>query len=84
MRCEDRLRLAVMLVIVGFALLCAMVLGGCARLTIPEMPTTRAADLLALPPIPPVPGPDADQMDLFDAYAGTLAAARVCYQSREH
>lgn len=81
MRLEDKLRLAARLTGAAFALLCAMILTGCARWTLPDLPATRASDLLAPPAIPSVPGPEATQQDLFDAYAGTLAAARVCYQS---
>ena len=79
-----RLRLAARLTVAAFALLSFLILTGCAGLTLPkDFIPIRASDLLALPEIPPVPGPGATQEDLLDAYAGTLKAARVCYLTRE-
>ena len=83
MRLDEKLRLAARLTVAAFALLCAVILTGCAVPKMPDFIPIRASDLLALPEIPPVPGPDATQEDLFDAYVGTLKAARVCYQARE-
>ena len=84
MRLEEKLRLAARLTVAGFALLCAVILTSCAGSPkLADFIPLRASDLLALPEIPPVPGPDATQEDLFDAYVGTLKAARVCYLARE-
>lgn len=83
MRLEDKLRFAARLTVAGFVLLCAAILTGCATPKLADFIPIRASDLLALPEIPPVPGPNATQEDLFDAYVGTLKAARVCYLGRE-
>lgn len=84
MRLEDKLRLAVTLTVAAFALLCAAILTSCAAVPkLEDFNPIRASDLLAMPEIPPIPGPDSTQEDLFDAYVGTLKAARVCYLGRE-
>ena len=82
MRLEEKLRLAARLTVAAFAILCVVILTGCAAPKLTDFIPLRDSDLLAMPEIPPVPGPDATQEDLFDAYVGTLKAARVCYLSR--